>query len=283
MTTKVYAVIGHPIGHSLSPAMHNAAFRLLAIDAVFVTFDVRPDLLDEAVRGFRAIGLAGFNVTVPHKEAVGRLCDEVDEDAGAIGAVNCVILEGDRLIGTNTDVPGLVRSLEESSVDVAGGRAVVLGAGGAARAAVLGLVRAGAAEVAVAARREDAAHLVIEDVRVAAPEAILRPILFRPELLRDVFAGASVVIQATPATLNDGPEAIPFAESLPLDACTAECTIVDLVYKPRITTVLQRARDEGLRILDGTGMLLHQGALAFERWTKREAPLQEMRRALLEG
>ncbi|MFW6051903.1 MAG: shikimate dehydrogenase family protein, partial [Myxococcota bacterium] len=140
--TAVYGILGWPVEHSASPAMQNAAFEAAGLDAVYVPFPVRPERLGAAVDGARALGVQGLNVTLPHKEAAAPLLDEVDRDARVLGAVNTIVRDGDRLLGTNTDGPGLVRSLDEAGVQVRGRRVAVLGAGGAARAAVVGLARA---------------------------------------------------------------------------------------------------------------------------------------------
>jgi shikimate dehydrogenase len=284
MPRSIYAILGHPLGHTLSPAMHNAAFALLDIDAVYIPLEVPPGGLAAAIAGIRATtNIRGCNVTVPHKEDVLAHLDEIAPTARAIGAVNTIVRDGDRLIGHNTDAPGLLRSLEETSIEVEGARVVILGAGGAARAAAAAALGAKAASVTIAARNPAAAREVIDALwPLAEPtKAELTAIPLDPQTLRPHFERATLILQTTTATLDDGPDSISFAESLPLDACTGECTVVDLVYRPRLTTVLLKAREESLRILDGTGILLHQGALAFELWTHREPPLIEMRRALL--
>ncbi len=276
---QVYGILGWPVAHSRSPAMQEAAFRALGIDAVYVPFPVRPERLADAVAGLRALGIAGANVTLPHKEAVIALLDEVEPDARAIGAVNTIVRSGDRLLGANTDAPGLVRALAEAGFEPKGTRAVVLGAGGAARAAVVGLARAGAALVTVAARRLDRAEALAEELApVSGGTALAAADLAR---LGEAFAQADLVVQATSATLEGRAEAEAFAASLPLDALPAQATVNDLVYEPRETAVLRRARARGLCTVDGLGMLLHQGAIAFERWTGRDAPLAAMRTTLV--
>lgn len=274
---QVYGILGWPIGHSLSPAMHRAAFEALGIDASYVPFAVRPDRLADAIAGARALGLAGFNVTVPHKEAVLALLDDVEPDARAIGAVNTVVREGERLVGLNTDAPGFTRALAAAGFEPRGTRCVVLGAGGAARAAVVGLERAGAAQITIAARRPDRARHIADDVQSPGGIAIETCGL---EDLERAFTSADLVVQATNATLDGNADAEPFVDALPLDALPAHATVNDLVYAPRETTLIEAARSRGLPTVDGLGMLLYQGALAFERWTGKPAPIEPMRRAL---
>lgn len=276
----VLGILGHPVAHSKSPAMHGAAARALGIDAVYHRFDVLPELLGDAVRGVRALGLAGVNVTVPHKEAVMPFLDRIDDDARLIGAVNTIVREGTTLVGGNTDAPGLVRSLEEAAVPLEGAVVTVLGAGGAARAAVVGLARAGARKVSVLARRREQAEALVHDV-----DGVLGASVVAGDfgMLGAAFAETSLVVQSTSATLHgaaDSAGADAFAAGLPLASLPADATVIDLVYKPLETTVLRAARERGLRTVDGLGMLLHQGAIAFQRWTGREPPIDVMRAAL---
>ena len=269
--TRVFCILGYPVGHSRSPAMHRAAFEATGIDAVYVPFEVPPARLPEAIAGVRALGIAGGNVTLPHKEAVLSLLDEVEDDARAIGAVNTIVRERERLVGTNTDAPGLVAALVEAGCDPRGRTCVVLGTGGAARAAVVGLARAGASAVRVWGRHEERAHRLVESVAATAAAASVTPDL------RRAFDHADLVIQATSATLENSPTAESFAAALPWDALPPHAVVNDLVYEPRETTVLRAARTRGLRTVDGLAMLAHQGALAFSRWTGVDAPLPVMR------
>jgi shikimate dehydrogenase len=273
--TTVYGVLGYPIAHSLSPAMHNAAFRALGMDASYVPFEVTPYALAEAVRGIVALGVAGANVTVPHKNAVMGYLDELDDRARALGAVNTIVNDDDTLLGLNTDVEGFARSLEEAGVEIGGTRSLVLGAGGAARAAVAALLDRGAESVIVSARRLEEAE------RVAAELGSLGGSKLHASAIGEHWDGVTLLVQATSATM--GSEAEEFAQWLPWRALDRSATVVDLVYAPRRTTVLEQAEARGLRTVEGAGMLIHQGALAFHRWTGREAPIEVMRRAVHEA
>lgn len=276
--TRVYGLLGWPVAHSRSPAMLNAAFAAMNVDASYVPFPVESYALADAVRGLLGLGIAGANVTVPHKTAVLALLDSVDEEARAVGAVNTIVRlasapggERARLRGANTDVGGLVRALVEAGAVLGGARALVLGSGGGARAAVYGLAQAGA-HVTLAARHADAARTLCEDALALGDGAALRAALER----------ADIVVQATSATMHTGDERIAraFVASLPLDALRPGTLVAELVYAPRDTALLVAARARGARTLDGTAMLLHQGALAFELWTGLPAPLDVMRAAL---
>lgn len=270
-------IFGWPVAHSKSPEMHESAARALGIDLRYDRFEVAPGDLAESIREKHASAIDGYNLTVPHKEAIIPLLDEVAPAAEAIGAVNTVARSDGRYVGHNTDAPGLVRSLEEAGVRVGGTRVVVLGAGGAARAAVVGLSNAGASAITVLSRRPERcealcsaleAHVDCELVSAPLPQA------------RSFFETATLLVQATSATLESNPHALEFAASLPLDALPTEAAVVDMVYKPLKTSVLARAEDRGLKVVDGLGMLLHQGAIAFEMWTGFEAPVEVMRSAL---
>ncbi len=268
-------VVGHPIAHSLSPAMVAAALAALGrTDVTYDAFDVPPEGL---ARFFSRDGFAGVNVTLPHKQSVIPLLDEIDDVARAIGAVNTVVRDRGRLLGTNTDAAGLVRALEEEGVVVRGAGVLVLGAGGAARAAVVGLGGVGARSIAVVARREGEAEALATDLAGSAPVLTAHGLDALARLAPEI----DLLVQATSATLGAGAES--FALGIPFEAFEKTTTVMDLVYRPRITAVLRRAEEHGLRTVDGTGMLVHQGAAALSRWLGVAAPIDVMRSALLEA
>ena len=270
-------IFGWPIEHSKSPEMHLAAAAALRLELEYLRFGVPSEELPQAVEEKHRLGIDGYNVTVPHKEAMLGLLEEVAPEARAIGAVNTVTREAGRYVGHNTDAPGLVRSLREAGVPLGDSRVVILGAGGAARGAVVGLAGAKVGEIAVLARRPEQAEALVE-----ALERVL-PCALRAGALREAdryFSTATLVIQATSATLESNPQAAEFARALPIDSLPSEATVLDMVYRPLRTTVLARAEARGCRTVDGLGMLLHQGALAFEMWTGIQPPLDVMRDAL---
>jgi shikimate dehydrogenase len=264
-STRVVGIIGDPVAHSRSPAIHNAAFAELDLDYVFVAFPVRPGGGIDAVRAVHVLGLAGLSVTMPHKHDAARACDELTPAAAALGAVNAVARREDgTLLGASTDGDGFVRALADEGVTPGGRRVLVLGAGGAARAVVRALGEQDAS-VAVAARRAGAARAAA----ALAPEG-------RPVALPDVEAWvpeAEIIVNATP--LGMGGEQPPFPTELLHDGQL----VVDTVYHPAETPLLAQARARGARATNGLGMLVHQAALAFELWTGRPAPLPVMRRA----
>jgi shikimate dehydrogenase len=270
-------IFGWPVAHSKSPQMHESAARALGIALRYERFEVAPEGLAEAIRAKHAAGIDGYNLTVPHKVAIISLVDEVTPAARAIGAVNTVVRRDGRYLGDNTDAPGFVRSLEEAGVRLSGAHAVVLGAGGAARAAVVGLAQAGAAEIHVLARRPEQSEALCRSLGDAVGCSLEAAPL--GEAGRH-FGGASLLVQATSATLESNPGAQAFADSLPIEALPQGAAVVDMVYEPLETTLLARAEARGLPTINGLGMLLHQGAIAFKMWTGFEPPLDVMRSAL---
>lgn len=259
-------VLGYPIHHSLSPTLHNAAFAELQISAHMTVLSVEPARLSETLTGLRGMRFLGASVTLPHKETTAALCDELSASARAIGAVNCLQIDGKRLIGHNTDCDGFSDALKGASVSLTGKRVAILGSGGAARAVAHGAREARAIEVI--ARR---AH----DVRWA----VTWP--WNDETLLEVFARSDIIVDCTSTGLSAEAER-EFVESLPLAALRKSSTVVSLIYH-RQTLLLSKAAALGLTTVDGLGMLLHQGARAFALWTQREPPLAVMRAALLEA
>jgi shikimate dehydrogenase len=273
--TRVVGIIGDPVEHSLSPAMHTAAFRRLRLDAVYVPFHVRPEQLEEAMAGLRALGIAGLNVTVPHKEAVVPLLDDLSAEARALGAVNTIVRRGARLLGHNTDSRGFRAALDAARVGVAGRSCLVIGAGGSARAVAAALVGAGCGELTVVNRTPRRAERLRRRIERRRGQ-ILRVAPWSVLADGGVLGRVDIVVNCTPVGLLAG-QAL---DALAYEATSAACLFVDLVYGAKPTPFLSRARRLGRRTLDGLGMLLHQGALAFSLWTGRDAPLAIMAAAL---
>jgi shikimate dehydrogenase len=274
---KRFAVIGHPIAHSLSPAMHGAAIAVLGIDASYEALDVAPHAIGPFVAALSEGRFAGANVTIPHKVGIASLCDRLEVDARAIGAVNTLVVEGGAIVGTNTDVAGLMASLGSHAARIARGDVVILGAGGAARAALAVARRLEATSITIVARDRDKARVLAEG------EASLHAIALgdRDALVR-ACSSASLLIQASSATMGEGAE--PFVAALPIDALPREAVVTDLVYRPRETALLCACRSRGLETIDGTEMLVRQGAASLARWLGRpveEMPIEPMRAAVL--
>ncbi len=266
------AVIGHPIGHSLSPRMHRAALSTLGIEGTYDAIDVSDEEgLAVVVGALRSGALSGVNVTIPHKTAVIRHLDDLEPDAEAVGAVNTIVPVEGRLLGANTDVGGLARALSEAGVSLEGRAVVVLGAGGAARAAVAAARGGRASSITVAARDLTPARSLGPAVALADRAA-----------LAQVLARADVVVQASSATMTA--DAGAFVAQLPLEALPPHAVVMDVVYRPRQTALLAACAARGLRTLDGVGMLVHQGALSLSRWLAlpiEDMPVAVMRSAVL--
>jgi shikimate dehydrogenase len=258
---KRVLLLGHGIAYSASPAMQSAAFRAAGLDWTYELADVPPEGLSAAVAGLRGPDAVGANVTIPHKIAVMSLLDELEGDAVAVGAVNTIRRDGDRLVGSNTDVTGVRVALGAAGVEPAGAHVVVLGVGGSARAA--GVALRGADVTFVARRPEVGAGL---PGRVLAWSDAWQPLVRR----------ADVVLNATPLGRR-GEMPLRPANLPPRGA------VIDLVYVEGGTPLVRRARQLGLRCVDGWSVLLAQGAASFQAWTSRSAPLDAMREALPSG
>lgn len=266
LATARYALLAHPVGHSVSPAMQMAAFGALGLAASYEAMDVRPDDLPAAVTALRQAPWAGANLSVPHKSAVLPLLDELSPSAERLGAVNTIVRRGDRLWGHNTDLPGFRTALlANGRRDWSGARAVVLGAGGAARAVVAALVEEGAK---VALRNRDGGRAE----RLAADLGGGRTEVLEERDLEAAVRGCELLVQTTTVGMQGGPPGSP----LPAGLLPERGLVVDLIYRPALTPLLAAAMAAGLRVQNGLPMLVHQGAEAFEAWTGRPAPVAVM-------
>lgn len=253
-------LIGEPITHSLSPAMHNAAFHAIGFAAQYELLETPPAKLRDAVARVRADDCLGANVTTPHKASVIELLDEVSEIARTIGSVNTLFKHAGKLIGTSTDGAGFMHALRDEQIEVRNARVVILGAGGAARAVAFALSQAQIASLTILNRTRARAEILAEHLRAHSPIPI-------SVNAAHAIAQATLIVNATPAGT------LPPATTFPRDA-----VVFDLVY--RHTDLLRAAERAGARTLNGLGMLVHQGALAFTLWTGHAAPLEVMFRAV---
>ncbi len=263
--TQLCGIVLHPAGHTRSPAMHNAAFAALGVDAAYLAFDVRPEDLAVAIAGIRALGIRQLAVSIPHKQAVMALLDEVDATARRIGAVNTVTRRDQKLVGSNTDWLGAVRAIERVAKP-AGARAVVLGAGGTARAVVYGLLERGA-KVTVLSRSPDRAKKLIEDLGAESAG----PISELAETPHDI------LVNTTSVGLGGG-------ES-PVDPSwiSPDAVVMDAVYDPPETRLLRDAASRGARTISGKWMLVYQAAEQLQLWTGMDAPIERMAEAFDEA
>ncbi|WP_226007935.1 shikimate dehydrogenase [Natrinema salinisoli] len=261
----VYGLLGNPVGHSLSPPMHEAAYDELGLEARYVTFEPEREEIDDAIRGADALGIAGLNVTIPFKQDALEIVAPEDL-ATRIGAVNTIDFSGSGPpTGYNTDAVGALRAFRDHDVEIDGARAVVVGAGGAGRAVAFGLADAGAT-VAIANRTEPKAHDLADEVPRATGHRLAD--------IEQLVAGADVLVNATSVGMEED------ATPVPADALHGDLAVLDAVYRPLETRLLRDAADAGATTVDGAWMLLYQGVEAFEIWTDRDAPVDAMNEAL---
>jgi shikimate dehydrogenase len=273
-TTTVCCIIGEPVEHSLSPAMHNAAYAALGLNWVYVAFPVKT--LPSAVAGVRALGIRGVSVTIPHKVAVVPLLDKLDPVAEWIGSVNTIVNDDGKLTGMNTDGAGAMKALVDAGVELKGKRLLVLGSGGAARAVAVTLAaRARIKAIDLLGVIEDELKALHSDIRARTGTPAEWAIL-GPDSLKNAMLRAEVVIHCTPVGMHpkEGETVVP------AELWRPELAVMDIVYNPRETRLIQEARSAGCKIIYGFEMLLDQGILQFEAWTGQKAPEDVMRKAL---
>jgi shikimate dehydrogenase len=263
--TRLLALIGHPVSHSLSPAMHNASFVADGLDFVYVCLDVDPDELSAAVRGLKASKLRGFNVTMPHKRAMIPLVDELDEEARISGAVNTVVIEDSGLRGFNTDGGGMVMACQEAGIELSGKSVLLLGAGGTAAAIAVAFGKAGVGELHIANRTVERAAQLKDELHGTGIKGLVIHHL-------DALPDAEIIINATPLGMKEE-DPMP----VPWDYVREDRAFCDAVYRPGTQTPLVRqARERGVPVVAGDRMLLYQGVLAQKLWTGREPNVKVM-------
>ena len=275
--TQLTGLLGWPVGHSVSPAMHNAAAAALGLDWAYVPLPVRPEALPLALGGLAALGFRGVNVTVPHKAAVLSYLDAVYPVAQLIGAVNTIVVGDGRLTGFNTDWSGFLADLDDHGLALGGRECVVLGAGGSARAVVYALASVGARVTVLARRPEQAAQLVAE-LGTALPGATLTTgaLAAAAEVVGGIYH--PILVNTTPLGMaGANAEQSPWPAGAPLPA---DAFVYDLVYNPPLTPLLRQAQAAGCRVANGLGMLVNQAAEAFELWTNHKPDREVMRRAV---
>ena len=274
--TRLLAVIGAPIAHSLSPIIQNAALRAAGLDYVYAALPVRADAIASAVRGLRDAGIAGFNVTIPFKTEIIPLLDALSEDARRIHAVNTVVIEDGRLVGHNTDVMGFLAGFAERGIALTGKNAVLIGAGGAARAALWGLLRSGVSSVAIGVRSVEKGAALAADF---AADGDVRAVSFDDAAWIAACSDADLVVQTTPLGMTPHTEEMP-----PVDAAmiNPSAVVYDLIYTPAETRFLREARARGCETINGETMLVAQGAEAFHLWAGVRPDMELMKRTLRE-
>ncbi|MEP0851583.1 shikimate dehydrogenase [Funiculus sociatus GB1-A4] len=277
-TTKLLGVIGHPVEHSQSPKMHNAAIASLGLDYIYLPFPVQPKDLEDAIAGFRAIGVVGFSITIPHKQAIIPLLSEVSDIAQAVGAVNTVKNTDQGWIGTNTDVEGFIAPLFAYNRDWSQTEAVILGNGGAARAVVAGCAKLGCGSIHVVGRNSENLN-AFQQSWSDSPLAINNLRIHLWEELPNLISQADLLVNTTPVGMS------PKVDESPVDTgvmarLKKDAIAYDLIYTPRPTKFLQQAKTQGAITIDGLEMLVQQGAIALKFWLDKEPPVDVMRQAI---
>lgn len=269
--TKLVGLFGYPVEHSFSPPMHNAAFAALGLNLCYLAFNVPPTALAEAVAGARAMDWLGFNLTIPHKEAILPLLDEISPEAEFLGAVNTVRIVEGRLLGYNTDGEGFLQALRQGfpQLNLAGQKVVIIGAGGAAKGVAFQLIKEGVGRLILANRTPSRAEAVVNALNKIGGAAAAIPLA----QVAGELADTTLLINASPVGMYPHADVPPL---VPQEALPPHLLVCDLIYNPPQTSLLQAARRAGCPTLNGRGMLLHQGAIAFTLWTGHEAPLAVM-------
>jgi len=273
--TRVCAIIGDPVEHSLSPVMHNAAFKELGLNLVYVAFTVTRNELKDAISGARSLGLRGLNVTMPHKNAVITYLDETDSTAKAIGAVNTILNNQGKLIGYNTDGVGALRALKENGISPDGNKMLLLGAGGAAKAIAFQAAQE-VEELVILNRTSEKAEKLAEVLRREFGKRVKGGAL-SAEVLKKEMKDADILVNATSVGMHPDVNRSP----VPSDLLRSDLCVMDIIYNPLETKLLKDAKSVGAKVVSGLEMLLYQGAVAFEIWTNCPAPVEVMKKAAL--
>ncbi len=274
--TKVCAIIGDPVGHSLSPVMHNAAFKELGLNIIYVAFPVKADKLKDAILGAKSLGLLGLNVTMPHKNAVIQYLDETDSTAKAMGAVNTILNERGKLFGYNTDGKGAMIALQENRADPEEKKMLLLGAGGAAKAIAFQAAQE-TDELVILNRTEEKAKQLANLLQKTFGTKVKGRTL-SAEVLKKELETTDILVNATSVGMSPEVDASP----VPSDLLHSGLCVMDIVYNPLETKLMNDAKVVGAKVVSGLEMLLYQGAVAFEIWTNCPAPVDVMKKAALD-
>lgn len=270
--TKLLGVMGHPINHSFSPAIHNAALTDANLDYAYLPLEVPKESLKNTLKWIRTLNFRGFNVTIPHKNDILPLLDEVTEEARTVGAVNTVIRENGRLIGYNTDIVGFIAGLSEANFKAENKNAVILGAGGAARAVIAGLLKEKIKNIAIVARNTEKAQILAKNF-----DKGIVCCNFADAEYKDILKDADIIVNTTPLGMYPNVDAM-----APMDFSVVKksALIYDIIYTPEETKFLREAKENGLQTQNGETMLVEQGAAAFRLWTGEDPNISLMKKTL---
>ncbi|MBU1598727.1 shikimate dehydrogenase [bacterium] len=266
--TKIVGLMGYPVSHTISPAIHNAAFSTLGLDWIYLPFEVRPEYLKEAIFGLKPLGMAGVNITIPHKVQALAYMDALSEEAKIIGAINTIVVKEEGLFGDNTDGKGFISSIKETGFSVSKKRVVLIGAGGAGRA------------ISISLAREGVQTIYISDTDKEKCESLIGYIKNRFDILTlemkdlSVIVDIDLLINATPCGMKED-------DHLPIDPSFIhpDLLVYDLIYNPQKTRLLEEAERKGAKTFSGLAMLVYQAALSFSAWTGIRPPIDVMMNA----
>lgn len=274
--TRICGVIGDPIEHTLSPVMHNAAFKHLGLDFAYLAFRVEKAELKNAIKGMRSLGIHGLNVTMPHKVKVIKYLDNVDSAVNFIGAANTILNDAGKLLGFNTDGIGAIRALEENAVKIVGKRMLLLGAGGAAKAIAFSAAEY-LDELVILNRNFGKAKRIAEILRRNFNKKIIADALSQNNI-KEHLKNSDILINATPVGMHPNEN----QSLVAMEWLRPDIYVMDIIYDPVETKLLKDAKKIGAKVISGIEMLIHQGAASFEIWTGQQAPIKIMKEAVLQ-
>ncbi|MBS7658046.1 shikimate dehydrogenase [Candidatus Bathyarchaeota archaeon] len=275
--TKLYGLIGYPIKHSVSPQIHNSAFKTLNINAVYLTFEVKKEFLKKAINGVKALGIKGLNVTIPHKVNVIKYLDELNYEANLIGAVNTILNEDEELVGFNTDYTGVLKTFEAYKVDLNDKKIVLLGAGGAAKAIAFAIAEQSSSLIILNRTKRKAVNLAKELNKKLKVNVAGDSLTF--ETLKNSLKNADILINATSVGMHPNADQTLVTK----DFIKKDMVVLDIVYNPLETKLLKEAKKAEAKCINGVEMLVQQAAEAFKIWFKIDPPINEMRNAALKS
>ncbi|MGI6584549.1 MAG: shikimate dehydrogenase [Lutisporaceae bacterium] len=276
-STSLSGLLGYPIKHSKSPMIHNTAFEALNLDHVYLAFEVEDGHLAEALAAMKALNAIGFNVTMPHKHKVVQLLDEVSEEVKIIGSVNTVKNEKGKLIGYNTDGMGFIKALQEDGVDFRDKKIVIAGAGGAARAIAVQLILEGAGEVVMVNRTLSTAEEIVNTIKSSIPSCKARALEMNEAVIKAEAADAAVLVNCTSLGMKETMDQSIVATP---DVLHSGLFVADIIYDPPKTRLMSIAEEAGCRTMNGLGMLIWQGAIAFKIWTGQDMPVDLIKKEI---
>lgn len=274
--TKILCVIGHPIEHSMSPIMHNAAIQDLGLDYLYIAFDIPPNRLKEAIKGLKTLNIRGINVTLPYKEKVMKFVDKVDQTAQNIGAINTIKNENGLLIGRNTDAEGANKALLDARCKIIGKNVVLIGAGGAAKAISYSLA-SDINKITIINRSEDRARKLVNELKNKR-DINIESKKYNEIILKEEISNADILINATPIGMFPMMDISPVSKKI----LHKDLFVFDLIYNPLETQLIKDSKEIGCQTLSGLDMLVNQGAIAFEWWTKKKPNLELMKLKIIE-